>query len=507
MRSTVRRSTTLPALAALLVLTLALGAALTACGRGDDDPATAPDPEPATVEVQVFFTNDQLGDPCGEVFPVERTVAADDPVRGALTALLAGPTDDERTEGYGGWFSDATAELLLDVEVVDRTAHVTFADLRPVIPNASTSCGSAALLAELDTTLLAFDDIDDTRYALADQTAFYEWLQYADPDAPPPTQQPDPADDPAEGPADDPDSDPEHDQPADETEAAPPDADGDGSITADHGDIPRIDLTGWRYGDIAWSPNEKMCCGVQDIGVPSPPWPDEPFELPDDGWYAAGAVRDPEDPSNVRLSLLRWVSCLDRPDLCTGTEPLEGYEDEGVAVDPDTRIERTVPLADLAVVISHVHGPFPIAGQEEELIGGVYGEPGAFAALLTDVLDPLYERRVLPLLRDGTPGDRIREQLLAEQDDPDHPFADFPLVDHQYDPTATFVGFRGPFGFPIEVTDTFGLPSWVHSGSVRGDDALHRFGRRGLYDLYADDLQVRDGRPILHLVAGTATWG
>jgi hypothetical protein len=41
--------------------------------------------------------------------------------------------------------------------VADGVAHVTFADLRPVIPNASTSCGSAALLAQLDQTLLAFD--------------------------------------------------------------------------------------------------------------------------------------------------------------------------------------------------------------------------------------------------------------------------------------------------------------------------------------------------------------
>jgi hypothetical protein len=165
-----------------LAATMLLGTlALTACGGPASEPAD--EPASATVEVEVFFTNDALGDPCGEVFPVTREVDADDPVAGTLQALLAGPTATERTDGYGGWFSADTAEALLDVTVDDGTVHVTFADLRQLIPNASTSCGSAGLLAQLDQTLLALEGITDTRYALADQTAFYEWLQLDDPDA------------------------------------------------------------------------------------------------------------------------------------------------------------------------------------------------------------------------------------------------------------------------------------------------------------------------------------
>jgi hypothetical protein len=120
----------------------------------------------------VFFVNDTLGDPCGEVFPVTRTVAADDPVTGALHALLAGPTATEQAEGYGGWFSSDTADALLDAHLDDGTVHVTFADLRQVIPNASSSCGSAGLLAQLDDgvtladqTAFALDGVTATRYA------------------------------------------------------------------------------------------------------------------------------------------------------------------------------------------------------------------------------------------------------------------------------------------------------------------------------------------------------
>jgi hypothetical protein len=47
-----------------------------------------------------------------------------------------------------------------------------------VIPDASTSCGSAVLLAQLDRTLLQFPGIDTTIYAIDGSTEiFYEWLQ------------------------------------------------------------------------------------------------------------------------------------------------------------------------------------------------------------------------------------------------------------------------------------------------------------------------------------------
>jgi hypothetical protein len=62
--------------------------------------------------------------------------------------------------------------------VVDGIIHLDLADFSQIIPNASTSCGSAGLLAQLDNTLLQFDGIDATRYSFdGDEAAFYQWLQ------------------------------------------------------------------------------------------------------------------------------------------------------------------------------------------------------------------------------------------------------------------------------------------------------------------------------------------
>jgi putative hemolysin len=142
--------------------------------RGECVPGAAQ----AMETVELYFSNETLGDPCGEVFPVARQVPADTPSVEAVAALLAGPTPDEQAQGYGGWFSTETERLLRSAGVTDGTVRVDFADLRPVIPNASTSCGSATLLAQLDRTLLQFPDIDATIYSIdGSPEAFYEWLQ------------------------------------------------------------------------------------------------------------------------------------------------------------------------------------------------------------------------------------------------------------------------------------------------------------------------------------------
>lgn len=128
--------------------------------------------------IEVFFTNEGLGDPCGEAFPVSREVARDDQVEGALRALVAGPSEAEQSQGYGGWFTQDTADVVHSVEVDAGTGRVDFADLRQLIPNASSSCGSSGLLAQLDATLLRFPDVDATVYSIDGSTTdFYEWLQ------------------------------------------------------------------------------------------------------------------------------------------------------------------------------------------------------------------------------------------------------------------------------------------------------------------------------------------
>ena len=184
------RAATLPVIVALLLLGAGCGTdpqppAPDATPEAPADPDATPEApaDPGTVEVAVYLTNDLRGDPCTEVFPRPRTVDADDPLTGALTALLEGPTPEEQDEGYGGWFSADTAGMLHSAEVVSGTVMVDLADLRPVVPNASTSCGSSALLAQLDSTALdAADGASGVLYMIdGDQDVFYAWLQLATP--------------------------------------------------------------------------------------------------------------------------------------------------------------------------------------------------------------------------------------------------------------------------------------------------------------------------------------
>jgi hypothetical protein len=154
---------------ALAALIVSAAFVASACGA-----ATAPSPTPAVVSIYLVAGG---SDGCDATRAVERTVVAATP-EAALRALLAGPTPEELAAGYSSWFSAVTAGMLESVGVEDGVARVSFGDLRPVIPNASSSCGSAALLSALDSTLRQFPEIRAARYSIrGDEAAFYEWLQ------------------------------------------------------------------------------------------------------------------------------------------------------------------------------------------------------------------------------------------------------------------------------------------------------------------------------------------
>lgn len=144
--------------------------------------SSSPSSPASTAEVRVFFVPGGA-DPCGTVAPVVRVVAGPVTAEIALRELLAGPTAEEAAAGFTSLFGPPTADALLDVTVVDGIARVSFRDLRRVIPNASSSCGSAALLGALDATLAQITGVRGARYVFAgDESAFYEWLQVAPPD-------------------------------------------------------------------------------------------------------------------------------------------------------------------------------------------------------------------------------------------------------------------------------------------------------------------------------------
>ncbi len=132
--------------------------------------------------VAVYFSNALL-DPgstdCARVYAVHRTVPASDVVlTSTLNQLLAGPTAAEAAKGYRSWFSAATAGALIGAKVVGNTSYVNLTDIRSVIPNASTSCGSAQLLAQLTTTTKQAAMTPRVLYAISGQPkTFWEWLQ------------------------------------------------------------------------------------------------------------------------------------------------------------------------------------------------------------------------------------------------------------------------------------------------------------------------------------------
>ena len=140
-------------------------------------PAAASAPAGRTHAVSIFAPRG-TSTSCGRVLPLKRVVVRPRLLRGAMQALLAGPTRAERSRGYAGWFSIETAGHLRAVRISDGVAYIDFRSFASHIPNASTSCGSTLLLAQLDRTATQFTAVRRAVYSFdGSRRAFYEWLQ------------------------------------------------------------------------------------------------------------------------------------------------------------------------------------------------------------------------------------------------------------------------------------------------------------------------------------------
>lgn len=134
--------------------------------------------EPAPVEgtrkVLLYFT-------CGEEErPVTRLVPEGaEPLQATLAELLKGPTETERKAGLTSWFGPSTAGMLQKATITDQgRAVVDFADFSRVIPNASTSAGSTALIGELKGTVLGIPGVREAEFRFeGDCERFWNWLQ------------------------------------------------------------------------------------------------------------------------------------------------------------------------------------------------------------------------------------------------------------------------------------------------------------------------------------------
>ncbi len=97
-------------------------------------------------------------------------------LRNTLERTLRGDADPASEHS---WFTSATAGALRSVSI-DSVGHaiVDFADLRTLIPNASSSAGSEMLLAELNTTVFSVTAIRSVDYLIEGRCdLFWEWLQ------------------------------------------------------------------------------------------------------------------------------------------------------------------------------------------------------------------------------------------------------------------------------------------------------------------------------------------
>lgn len=140
--------------------------------------STASPSPAATTHVVSIYAPRGVGSSCARVLPLRRVVETPALLTGAMQALLVGPTKAERARGFGGWFSVKTAGHLRGVRIVHGVAFIDFRNFAREIPNASTSCGSALLLAQLDRTATQFPTVKRTVYSFdGSRRTFYEWLQ------------------------------------------------------------------------------------------------------------------------------------------------------------------------------------------------------------------------------------------------------------------------------------------------------------------------------------------
>jgi len=123
--------------------------------------------------VTLVFTRDERPE------AVRRPAGAPPTLEQALTLLLTGPSEAERQSGLTSWFSQETSGALRSVSLTQQGhAVVDLADLRAVIPNASSSAGSATLLHELGGTAFAVEGVRAVTFTMDGSCdTFWSWLQ------------------------------------------------------------------------------------------------------------------------------------------------------------------------------------------------------------------------------------------------------------------------------------------------------------------------------------------
>lgn len=176
----------------MLIVFSVLALFLAGCSSGTDVPQPST-PESGAVNdaqeigrpefAQVFFGKSADMQDCSAVSPVRReldvdTTKPEQTADALLQSLLAGPTSEEKQQGYTSLFSGQTEDALRDAIIRGDTAYVNLKDIRQTIPNASSSCGSAQMLAEVNQTLRQIPGVSRVILAIdGNVKTFYDWIQ------------------------------------------------------------------------------------------------------------------------------------------------------------------------------------------------------------------------------------------------------------------------------------------------------------------------------------------
>lgn len=139
-------------------------------------------PENQNIEMNVYFNNEKLNPnlkDCSLVYPVKRKITlTGDPFLQILNLLFLGPTEEEKLQGYVSVFSVETKNILKNLDISsDGIAYLDFYDIRNILPEVSSSCGSSQFIKSIEETLKQFKFINKVIFAInGDPETFYEWV-------------------------------------------------------------------------------------------------------------------------------------------------------------------------------------------------------------------------------------------------------------------------------------------------------------------------------------------
>ena len=125
---------------------------------------TSPTLTPADQEMTtllIYFNNMEKSEDCSQVYPVQREVfVTQTPAQTAINLLIAGPTAQEKGQGYVSNIAEETA--LNSINIDDGTATVDFNESL----DTSGSCAVQAVRAQITETLQQFPTVQEVEITI-----------------------------------------------------------------------------------------------------------------------------------------------------------------------------------------------------------------------------------------------------------------------------------------------------------------------------------------------------